>query len=82
MMQQNQQLLHQNQQIIQNNQQLLQQSTTQGNMGQIMGEINGQKTVLANEQIVQILQQQQQELHNLREIIGEKDKVIEKFLGE
>ena len=45
----------------------------------IMADINGQKTVLKNEQIVGILQQQQMELQKKREEIESKDKKIKEL---
>ena len=77
-----QQVVQQNQQLIHQNQQLLQQMSSQGSIGQIMGEVNGQKTVLGNNQIVSILQQQQGEIQRLMEVIGDKDKIIEEFLSK
>ena len=44
--------------------------------GKIIAEINGQKTVLKNDQIVGILQQQQMELQKKRQEVESKDKKI------
>ena len=77
-------MIHQNQQMIQQNQQMLQQKQQMmgGGNGQIMGEVNGKKTILNNNQIVGILQKQQEEMQKLIETLREKDNIIERMLGE
>lgn len=53
---------------------------------QISAEINGQKTVLSNDQIVNVLKQQQEALQRMQLEIQNKDKIIEslqeKILGD
>ena len=61
---------------------MMQQQMMDGGKGQIMGEINGQKTVLNNDQIVGILQKQQGEIQKLIETIQEKDRIIENMLSD
>ena len=48
----------------------------QGQVPQIMAEINGQKTVLSTEQIVNLLKQQQDAIQNMQLEMQNKDKII------
>ena len=72
-------IIQQNQQIISQNQQLIQEQLEGSNVNKIIGEINGEKTILNNEQVVQILQQQKEVIQKLGTEIENKNKIIEKL---
>jgi len=82
--QQNSQQQNSQQQMMQQ-QMMQQQMMQQGQQGQqeqqqqqqIMANINGQQTVLSNDQIVNILKQQQDALQKLQLELQNKDKIIE-----
>ena len=54
------------------------QQQQQGN-GKIILNQNGKQIELNNEQIVQIMQQQQEQLHKFSKLLQEKDKIIEQL---
>ena len=76
MMQQNPQNPQQ-QQMQQQQMQQQQMQQQQGQVPQIMAEVNGQKTVLSTEQIVNLLKQQQDAVQKMQLELQNKDKIIQ-----
>ena len=69
--------MQQQQQQQMQQQQMQQPGQQQGQVPQIMAEINGQKTVLSTEQIVNLLKQQQDALQKMQLELQNKDKIIQ-----
>ena len=76
MMQQNPQMMQQNPQMMQQNPQMMQQQP------QIIADINGQKTILSHEQIVNIMKQQQEAINKMQLEIQNKDLIIKNLQAE
>ena len=73
--QQQQQMMQQNPQMMQQNPQMMQQP-------QIIADINGQKTILSHEQIVNIMKQQQEAINKMQLEIQNKDLIIKNLQAE
>ena len=72
-----QQMMEQNPQMLQ--QMMQQQNPQMQQQCQIMADINGQKTQLSNDQIVNIMKQQQEALQKMQIELQNKDKIINKL---
>jgi glycosyltransferase involved in cell wall biosynthesis len=69
--QQQQQMMQQQQQMMQQNPQMMQQQPEK-----IVANINGQQTILSQQQVVNILKQQQDHINKLQLELQNKDKII------
>jgi len=82
MMQQNPQMMQQNPQMMQQNPQMMQQNPQMMQQPQIIADINGQKTILSHEQIVNIMKQQQEAINKMQLEIQNKDLIIKNLQAE
>jgi len=69
-------LIQENQKLFYINQQMMQQLSKFNGSNEIIGEVNGEKITLNNEQVVNILKEQQEAVKKLTDEIEIKNKII------
>ena len=75
-------LMQENQKLFYINQQMMQQLSKFNGSNQIIGEVNGEKITLNNEQVVNILKEQQEAVKRLTDELELKTQIIKKIQDE